>query len=337
MPDLREACHGRWRAILPQLGVPEKFLNGKNQPCPMCGGKDRARFIDREGDGWWICTHCGSGDGIKLVMMVNGIDFRTAREKIVQLVGTANKGWTSRATDADKRRNLNRLWSRSAEINMRHPVGRYLAKRVPGLNRAPTELRCLDSLRHREGGNFPCLLARVRNAEGRPVNLHRTYIRDDGSGKAPLEQPQMMMPGQAPHGLAVRLGPLAEHIGVAEGIETAISASGMFGLPVWATIGTAWLSSWVPPDGVKRVTIFADNDKNYAGHAAAYALAFRLSINLDVSVEVPPTPGHDWNDLHKTTEKSNGKIIENDPTKSSVDHAYAGSHQRANGTPRDVR
>jgi putative DNA primase/helicase len=44
-----DAARGRWREILPPLGIPLKFLNGKHQPCPACGGRDRARFDDRRG------------------------------------------------------------------------------------------------------------------------------------------------------------------------------------------------------------------------------------------------------------------------------------------------
>jgi phage/plasmid primase-like uncharacterized protein len=42
----KERAHGRWREILPALGIDGRFLTGKNCPCPMCGGRDRFRLID---------------------------------------------------------------------------------------------------------------------------------------------------------------------------------------------------------------------------------------------------------------------------------------------------
>ena len=48
---LGNRAEGRWRAILPRVGIPPGFLSGKHQPCPMCGGKDRARFDDKGGRG----------------------------------------------------------------------------------------------------------------------------------------------------------------------------------------------------------------------------------------------------------------------------------------------
>ena len=61
---------------------------------------------------------------------------------------------------------------------------------------------------------------------------------------------------QAPDGDAIRLIPAAEHMGIAEGIETAISAAQRFGLPVWVAGGFGNPDKWRPPE----VAILADND-----------------------------------------------------------------------------
>ena len=47
--DVRHVAQGRWRSILAVLGADEKTLSGKHGPCPMCGGRDRFRFDDKEG------------------------------------------------------------------------------------------------------------------------------------------------------------------------------------------------------------------------------------------------------------------------------------------------
>lgn len=51
---IAQVCLGRWRAILPRLGLDQSFLTGRHCPCPICGGKDRFRFDDQEGRGTWI-------------------------------------------------------------------------------------------------------------------------------------------------------------------------------------------------------------------------------------------------------------------------------------------
>ena len=85
-------------------------------------------------------------------------------------------------------------------------------------------------------------------------------------------------------------------LGVAEGIETALAASMLFEMPVWSTISTTLMASWSPPEGVSEVCIFADRDAEYAGQAAAYTLAHRISRKVKVAVRLPDAPG-DWADV----------------------------------------
>jgi Zinc-binding domain of primase-helicase len=82
-----ETAHGRWREILPVLGVPIAALNGKHQACPACGGKDRFRFDDRHGDGDYLCNQCGAGKGISLLMKVNGWSYADAAKRVDELIG----------------------------------------------------------------------------------------------------------------------------------------------------------------------------------------------------------------------------------------------------------
>jgi Zinc-binding domain of primase-helicase len=82
-----ETAHGRWREILPALGVPIAALNGKHQACPACGGKDRFRFDDRHGDGDYYCDQCGAGKGISLLMKVNGWSYADAAKRVDELIG----------------------------------------------------------------------------------------------------------------------------------------------------------------------------------------------------------------------------------------------------------
>ena len=40
----KERARGRWREILPALGIAESFLTGRNCACPLCGGTDRSAY-----------------------------------------------------------------------------------------------------------------------------------------------------------------------------------------------------------------------------------------------------------------------------------------------------
>ena len=74
-----EQARGRWPSIFDELGI-QVQTNGLHGPCPVCGGKDRFRFDDKQGRGTWFCNQCRpkSGDGLALIQKVKGWEFRTA-------------------------------------------------------------------------------------------------------------------------------------------------------------------------------------------------------------------------------------------------------------------
>jgi putative DNA primase/helicase len=298
---LRDRAQGRWLGILPALGISQSFLTGKHGPCPLCGGKDRWRWDNREGRGTWICSKCGAGDGIALLMQKNGWEFREAAEHIDTVIGSASADAPKRQrSDREKRDAMSRLWRSSEAIEADDPVGRYLARRV-GLTSFPSCLRTAFSARYQSDrpSFHPAMIAMVTGPDGAPSILHRTYLTADGR-KASVNAPRRLMPGTVAKGAAIRLAPAGDALGIAEGIETALSASALFGVPCWAAVNAGMLTAWQPPPEVRRILIFGDNDASYTGQAAAYALARRLrSEGFIVDVEVPAEPEADWNDVHR--------------------------------------
>lgn len=140
---------------------------------------------------------------------------------------------------------------------------------------------------------WPGMVARVRNGAGLPTGgLHRTYLLDDGSGKAPVGK-KMLGPVA---GGSVRLWPVSEdgHLGIAEGIETALAAHAIFAIPTWAALSADGLRKWEWPSDTRRVTIFADAGD--AGKQAAAALADRLDKAGVAITIVSPLHGDDFND-----------------------------------------
>lgn len=51
-------CKGREKEVLERVaGLPSELLDGKNHPCPLCGGTDRFRLIN-PGEGTVFCNQC---------------------------------------------------------------------------------------------------------------------------------------------------------------------------------------------------------------------------------------------------------------------------------------
>jgi len=137
------------------------------------------------------------------------------------------------------------------------------------------------------------MVAVVRDGAGAPTGgIHRTFLLDDGSAKAPPGKKMLDAVG----GGSVRLAPVGDdgHLGIAEGIETALSAHAIFGVPTWAALSAEGLRRWQWPAGISRVTIFADAGE--AGAQAAAVLAERLSAAGVPNAIVAPLHGDDFND-----------------------------------------
>jgi hypothetical protein len=88
---------------------------------------------------------------------------------------------------------------------------------------------------------------------------------------------------------------VAPRLGLAEGIETAMSASALFGLPCWATLGTERFASVAIPAEVSELLLFLDND---SGGRRSEALARKAFAHIpSLEAHYPRTAGADWNDV----------------------------------------
>lgn len=284
------------------MGFDEKSLSGKHGPCPIagCGGKDRFRFDDKDGGGTYYCTQCGAGDGIKLVMLIRGVDFKGALKIVEEAMPNAPQVAKARQRTAEEKgASLKRMWEKAEPVRNGGIVARYLETRCIGTRSSSLrEARLPYYDDGKKAGEYAAMVARISMIDGKGASLHITYLTPEG-GKAAVSSPKKIMSPVHPiMGAAVQLMPASETLGVAEGIETALSAHEQFDVPVWATLNAEGMAAFIWPSTIKRLIIFADNDKNFAGHKAAYTLAFRAAgKGLIAEVRFPHLVGTDWNDV----------------------------------------
>lgn len=298
-----ERATGRWAGILKHFGLDDKTLSGDHCPCPVCGGKDRFRFDDKEGRGTYFCSHCGAGAGMDLLMKATGMTFKEAATAVDGIIGSVpeDKKPSRQQSTENKVEVAKRIWSESVAVTVGDPVHQYLTRRT-GENPTfdPGVIRYHPSLRYRKddgsgSANHPGMIARVQALDGSGTAVWRTFLTADGR-KADVSSPKKGV-GSMPAGSAVRLSGHTGTLGIAEGIETALCASKRFGIPVWSATCLAVLEKWIPPEGVSKVWILGDNDTHSGGQIAAWRLSERLlKSGIEVVVRIPDSPGTDWAD-----------------------------------------
>jgi hypothetical protein len=182
----------------------------------------------------------------------------------------------------------------------RDPIGKltgsYLSHRHI-TNAPPATIRDHPGLRHGPTGqNLPAMVAAISGADRKVIAVQRTFLRMDGRGKANVSEPKMTLGSMGT--CAVRLGPAGPVLGIAEGIETGLSAMQLFDVPVWCSLSAARLHRLrLPPEAVE-IHLFADNGER--GHEAAERAAkVYLAQGRRVVVRFPPARFGDWNDVLK--------------------------------------
>jgi putative DNA primase/helicase len=297
---IQDRTKGRWRHLLPAIGIPERFLSNKHGPCPMCEGTDRFRWDDKNGSGSFYCSKCGAGSGVDLVMCFKGVPFIDAKRIIEEHLPDA----AIVAPKAARTPNMDLLaerWQAARRLTGDDPASLYLARRGLVFDVPPVCLRWMENYPYHHDDKaitkHPVMLALFVGPDRSSHTIQYTYL-DGAGGKADVPTPRKLHPAKVPNGGAVRLAASAETMGVAEGVETALAAMKTFEIPVWATLSTTSLMKWEPPPTAKHVIVFGDNDRGFAGQLAAYNLAHTLALKTYcVEVRIPKEPGTDWNDM----------------------------------------
>jgi putative DNA primase/helicase len=192
------------------------------------------------------------------------------------------------------------------------------------LERRGIALQPPASLRSRV--DIPAMIAAIQRADGRVVAVQSLRLTREGD-KANVSHPRLTT--GALGGGAVRLGPVSAVLGLAEGIETALSAMQLTGVTVWASLGSARLHRVELPSEVTEVHIFVDNDE--PGRAAAKRTAgIHTQSGRRVFLRYPPDQCDDWNDFLNLIADADGRdVVSPEPAQSSIAQQVA-THRGGN-------
>lgn len=269
-------------------------------PCPVCQAErrdDQHALTLRDGDNGQLLAHCKKSDCnyslICAVLSFSGIAANAAQPDPDQADRRAAE---RRITDIRQANAAFLLWH-SAKSIAGTPAEHYL-RTARGISAAlPDTLRFSPSVPHPTGYSLPAMIALVQGVAHFAV--HRTYLRQDGQGKATIEPAKAMLgacKGGAVALASAQRGPLV----VCEGIETGLSlASGLVAssATIWAALSTSGMKGLTLPRMPSHLIVATDGD--VPGRDAGNALAQR-AFALGWRVELLHAPsGTDWNDILK--------------------------------------
>lgn len=356
-------------ALAQARGAVLKRSGGEWQgPCPVCGGTDRFSINERERV--FNCRGAEGGSAIDMVMHLDGVSLMEACElingepapgrdaNVVPLDPAIAKERREERKDrdlgrqADEAKRKNEAHERAAGIfnNCQRLSGTdgdaYFRRRLITLtDDLSFDIRFARSLEywgHPEGeadqkclGEFPCVVAAIRNVVGEIIGIHRTYL--DPREPKKLEPPGDRRQNKAKKvygewkGGAIRMSPARAAMASGEGIETCASwwqlGVGPDDIGLWCAVSLFNLSggatgnlphprphgniktiqNGVPdmaspglilPPEVRSIYLLGDGDSDmHATHAALLTGARRhRAEGRDVFLHMAPN-SLDWNDF----------------------------------------
>jgi hypothetical protein len=197
------------------------------------------------------------------------------------------------------------IWGGSSPI-LGGPADRYLRDR--GLAARPADLRYNARTplgRGRLVTFRPAIIAAVREA-GRLVAIQRLFLGPEGTGLATTTLEKAKLTLGRPRGGAVQLAPEGPILGIAEGVETAMAATFLLGIPVWAALGSERLHQIRVPGIVRRLVLLPDNDR--AGRIALRrADAAYAEMPFELAHLWPWAGLNDWSDVLNRSDPWEGR------------------------------
>lgn len=278
-------------------------------PCPECdrGPKDTALSVTVEVGGHYVahCFRCGftahsGGERVsKVSERISKVSKEVSQGSTAVQGGVGYRQLRPVSTAEPEQVGLSdwglRFWTKCQPLS--GTALAYLGARHCVIPPVDGNLRWHPRVRNAKSNYIgPALVALITDARtGKPLSLHRTWIRADGT-KA-THPAKMMLAGHSIAGGVIRLWPddcVTYGLGIAEGIETALSLAWGF-TPVWSLIDAGHLAKFEPLPGIDALTIAADNDANGKGQSAARECADRWSA-AGAEVFITRQAANDLND-----------------------------------------
>lgn len=267
----------------------------------------------------YTCYGCGAhGNAIDWLMQMEGMTF-------VQAVEALRDNWVPSGAplvrpayapkpldERDSRIEARSIWKKALP-SKGTVVEEYLRGRGIKPSRSALEhVKFAPLLRFSANGQlYPAMIAQLTDNQGFCC-VQRTYLDRNAPEK-------LKLPGGEGKNLPVKLtkgamGPSAVRfsepaggtVGIAEGVETALSASQLYSLPVWATCGASRFKSIEFPPDVDSLVIFGDPGD--VGRTLAFdAQDFWMQKGLAVEVIFPAAAFEnagikdDFNDILQAT------------------------------------
>lgn len=264
----------------------------KRGDCPVCGYKNAyTETLTRDGKRLGWCASCQDKEAIAAYLRgaygavhhAPGLSVSIAQERAERAAKAKERAWV--------------IWAGAENITSGDPAWKYLNSRgiwdtelgMPGF-------RYRADCPHPDGKRYPALIAMLIDACGKPQGIHRTFLTLDGK-KANLDPVKASLGSMWGASIWIRwqVGTPREIV-IAEGLESAISAAFLLGLPACSAISAGNLASGlVLSPAIESVIIAADNDK--PGLVAAETAAQRWKSEGRAVRILKGPPGHDFNDV----------------------------------------
>lgn len=309
--ELRRQIAGHEGAILAALGIdPSPAGSTTHRRCPMPDHED-VHPSWRWGGSSWYCSCTPQGSIFDLVMRMQGCNYIEAVKYCAEVTGILeatrsrpNLPKSAPAIVTAQHRpfagsQAEQLWKASRPLS--GVAVKYLEARGCATPPADGDLRFLPLCYHPfDKAEYPALVALVTDAvTGEPMSVHRTFLAADGAGKAPVDQPRLMVKGLPIAGGVVRLWPseaVSSRLTIAEGIETALTAA-LAITPAWACLNKNNLATFPLLEGIEDLLIVADHDEDGGGQRAAETTGRRWADEgREVRVWTSERAGADLND-----------------------------------------
>lgn len=210
-------------------------------------------------------------------------------------------------TRADKRKTAQRLFARGV------PIEKTLAEKYLRVGRRlgpDLELPSFENVRFLKDCPYtpyapdrrvhPAMLAKITHPEtGEHLGTHVTFLDGSGLSKAAgVDAPRKVLGSQSQGVIFLGRETSPAMAVLAEGIESALSASKRTRLPGVAAINADNLAKALAWERLEGLLVAHDRDKSGVGLKAAQTLKARLqALGVSVQLLAPPASLKDWNDV----------------------------------------